>query len=170
MADNYVPDIRILEACPSCRSGHLICVLGIDLDMCLDCHRAWERLRPEDAYTIDGEMMAFKTPCDNCAFRGDSPERKDKEGWTHLQAMLNGGGEFYCHKGVPLKWVLSGLTVPDGDFGFDFPRKEAKVDIAGESHPYLHYDKARMRLCRGFLNAHIARLLKGQEHEQTLDY
>jgi hypothetical protein len=161
MLDDYIPDERILEACPKCGSGRLACVVGQDFDFCMECHRIWERLAPNEAYTIDGEQMAFHIPCDNCAFRGDSLERQDAQGWAELQAMLAGGGEFYCHKGVPLKVDVSALRASrDIDMGFDFPRKTETVDIGGQCHPYLHYDKERMRLCRGYLNAHVGPLLK----------
>jgi hypothetical protein len=161
-SNDYSPDERILEACPSCGSGRICCVIGLDFDFCMKCHRIWERLDPKEAYTIDGEQMAFHTPCDNCAFRGDSPERKDKEGWKHLQAMLNGGGEFYCHKGVPFNVMNADGTGPveAGDRAFLFPRKEGNVDIVGVCKPYQRYDTERMRLCRGYLNAHVGPLLK----------
>jgi len=161
MTQDYIPDVRLLESCPNCASGRIACVVGQDFDFCMVCHRIWERLGANEAYTIDGEQMAFKRPCDNCAFRGNSPERQDAEAWKHLQAMLAGGGEFYCHKGVPLKVDVAAIAAGrKPDMGFDFPRKECTVDVAGEAKPYLHYDKERMRLCRGFLNAHIAPLLR----------
>lgn len=164
MADDYITDERILEACPSCDSGHLTCVVGTELDCCLDCYRVWERLPADEPYTCDGEQMPFKTPCATCAFRGNSPEREAEGGeyWKDLQQNLSLGGEFYCHAGVPFK-------VPD-PFGqglrggitheFEYPRKSSTVDLAGETKAYQHYDKDRMRLCRGYLNAHIGPLLK----------
>ncbi len=36
----------------------------------------------------------------------------------------------------------------------------AVADLAGKCHPYSAYDTDRMRLCRGYLNAHVAPLLK----------
>lgn len=157
-------DERILEACPSCGSGRLICVLGTDaaLDLCLGCFRSWERLPAGEPYTVDGEQMAFRTPCDNCAFRGGSTERANPDAWADLQSMLANGGEFYCHKGVPFKIENPFAMGPPNpaDIGFEFPHKESSVDLAGATHPYQHYDKARMRLCRGFLNAHVGPQLK----------
>jgi hypothetical protein len=161
----YKPDQRILEACPSCGSGRLLCVLGLatlGLDLCLACFRVWERLPPGEPYTIDSEQLPFKIPCDNCAFRGASPERQDALAWGDLQQMLAMGGAFYCHKGVPFKIrnAAGEPAVAEGARGFEFPRKAATVDIVGECHPYQHYDTERMRLCRGYLNAHIGPLLK----------
>lgn len=165
MPSNYVRDERMQVACPSCGSGRIACVLGLQerLDFCMKCHRVWEPLPAGEPYTIDGEQLAFKIPCDNCAYRGNSVERQDPEGWRDLQQMLENGGEFYCHKGVPFSVVdpkAPGALVDAGDRGFEFPRKESSVDIGGECQPYQHYDKDRMRLCRGYLNAHIGQLLK----------
>jgi len=157
----YTPELHILEACPVCGSGRLLCILGLDLDLCLDCKRCWERLRPEDPYTVDGEMMAFTTPCDNCAFRGGSPERADTESWQYLQNTLARGGAFYCHKGVPFKQdPVTGVPIIAGKNEFDFPRKTASIDLGGAAHPYQWYDQERMRLCRGYLNAHVGPILK----------
>jgi hypothetical protein len=163
MADeDYMPDPRDLEACPACGSGRIACVLGLKdrLDFCMQCHRVWERLPLDEPYTIDGEQLAFRRPCDNCAFRGDSKERADRDGWQHLQSMLGNGGEFYCHKGVPFN------PMREGGEGFEFPKKESTVDLAGTCHPYQHYDKDRMRLCRGYLNAHIGPLVKKMLHQR----
>lgn len=164
---HYPPDRKSdLTACPSCGSGRLICVLGTDLDLCVKCLRCWERLRPEDSWMIDGEMLAFATPCDNCAFRGGSTERQDKDRWQDLQSMLSRGGSFYCHKGVPFKMdPATGASMITGSNEFDFPRKTKLADVAGPCHPYQQYDTARMRLCRGFLNAHIAPILKAATTE-----
>jgi hypothetical protein len=158
---------RDLEACPSCGSGRIACVLGLTvdrLDFCMQCYRVWEPLPPGEPHTVDGEQLPFRVPCENCAFRGGSAERQQEDGayWQDLQQMLRSGGQFYCHKGVPFRVVNPDgepATAP-GDRGFEFPRKTATVDLAGETHPYQHYDKERMRLCRGYLNAHVGPLLK----------
>ncbi|SRR5258708_7300875 len=161
MNDHYVPDERILDACPACGSGRIACVTSTHLDFCMKCHRVWERLRPDDAFTVDGEMMAFRTPCDNCAFRGKSPERLDEERWSDLQLSLAHGGNFYCHKGVPFKTVGGdGKSVEPGERNFEFPKKPDSVVINARTHQYFPYDTERMRLCRGFLNAHVGPLLK----------
>jgi hypothetical protein len=138
-------------------------VVGTELDCCIACFRIWERLPPDEPYTIDGEQLPFRIPCDTCAFRGGSQEREQEGGdyWRDLQQNLAMGGEFYCHKGVPFKAAVGrdGAVTP-GERPFEYPRKEATVDIAGTCHPYQHYDKDRMRLCRGYLNQHIAPLIK----------
>ena len=162
-AYQFPPELKDLEACPSCGSNRIACVLHSDLDFCVACHKCWERLRAGDAYTVDGEPMAFHTPCDNCAFRGGSEERKDREGWEDLQHSLSVGGAFYCHKGVPFSVIHpdSNALVDAGDRAFEFPKRPARIDLAGACKPYQTYDTARMRLCRGYLNAHIGPLLKG---------
>lgn len=163
-APQYPPaDLKDLEACPACGSNRIACVLHSDLDFCTQCHKCWERLRAGDAFTIDGEMMSFHTPCDNCAFRGNSEERADREGWSSLQHKLAVGGSFYCHKGVPFNVIHpdSNAMVDPGERAFEFPKLVARLDLAGDGTPYKAYDTNRMRLCRGYLNAHIGPLLKG---------
>lgn len=142
-----------ITACPKCGSGRLSCTIGTDYDVCLECWSVWERLRPEDAYLTDGEQLAFKTPCDNCAFRGNSDERRDAAGWRGLQQELALGGRFYCHKGVPLKQKIDEIKA--GAIGFDFPKVQKTIDFAGDTLPYETYDIEQMRLCRGYLNAHV---------------
>lgn len=161
----HKPEERDLEACPSCGSGRIACVLGLSvdrLDFCMRCHRVWEPLPAGEPHTRDGEQMAFRRPCDNCAFRGGSAEREDRTEWQNLQSMLAHGGQFYCHKGVPFKVVNDAgeAAVAPGDRGFEFPRVARTVDVAGACHPYQDYDRGRMRLCRGYLNAHVGPVLK----------
>lgn len=163
MPKQYSGDLADLTACPACGSGRIACVMHSDLDFCTQCHKCWERLRVGDAFTVDGELMAFSTPCDNCAFRGSSEERKDPEKWEELQLSLAVGGSFYCHKGVPFSVIHPDSTamVDPGERDFEFPKREARLDLAGACRPYKTYDTARMRLCRGYLNAHIGPLQKG---------
>lgn len=149
--------------CPACASWRILCALGTDLDMCLKCHRCWERVNPGEAFMVDGEMLAFKRPCDNCAFRGGSDERKDSETWLELQAMLRyGKSEFFCHKGVPMKASVEEIAghAPDSRMAFDFPVEVKTLDIAGETRPYEAYVREHMRLCRGYLNKHIKTMLR----------
>src|SRR5579863_1467699 len=145
---SYVPDERPLEACPACGSGRIACVLGLKdrLDFCMQCQKVWEPLPAGEPYTVDGEQLPFKIPCNNCAFRGGSTERKDKDGWKDLQQMLSFGGQFYCHKAVPFNVVNEEgePAIAPGDRGFLFPRKQASADIAGACHPYQAYDTERM--------------------------
>lgn len=154
MSTDYVPRETLLDACPSCSSSALVCVVGTQLDCCTTCYRVWERLPAGEPYTQDDEQMPFRIPCDDCAFRGGSDERAAAGRWQALQQSLSTGGEFYCHKGVPFK------ATPDGAHHYEFPRRLARVDLAGESYPYQAYDKSRMRLCRGYLNAHVGPLVK----------
>jgi len=158
----YVEHHADLEACPNCGSGRLACVLGpvTGLDVCLTCFRVWERLPAGEPYTVDGEQLPFEVPCDNCAFRGGSQERKDAEAWKDLQQMLAFGREFYCHKAVPFRAMGADGVPTEGERGFEFPKTEATVDLGGECKPYQHYDKDRMRLCRGYLNAHVGPLVR----------
>lgn len=159
--NDYVPEERILEACPSCGSGRIACVMHTDLDFCLKCHRVWERLPAREPFTRDGEQQPFRLPCNNCAFRGKSPERLDEERWSDLQFSLSHGGAFYCHKGVPFTAIgEDGKSVVEGERNFEFPRKPDSVVINARNHQYFPYDTERMRLCRGYLNAHVGPLLK----------
>lgn len=121
-------------------------------DACVACSKVWERLPVGEPFERDGEQMPFAIPCDNCAFRGGSDERTDKDLWTDLQLKFSMGGEFYCHKGVPLKDIKAGPNE------FDFPRVTKTIDIAGECRPYESWDRSRMRLCRGYLNQWVTGL------------
>lgn len=152
----YVRQEKGLEVCPSCGSGRLICLLGVDLDGCCECLRFWERLPAGEPYLVDGEQLPFKTPCDNCAFRGKSPERLDGDRWEGLMLSLAHGGEFYCHKGVPFKVAFDEAgKVARGEQAtiekeFEYPKVPC---TAGQTTiRYNGYDRDRMRLCRGFLN------------------
>jgi hypothetical protein len=137
--------------------------LGTDLDVCLECHKGWERIPTGEAFRVDGELLSFKVMCDNCAFRKGSPERADRLRWGELQQTLARGGEFYCHKGVPLKASIEEIAAgaPDSRMAFDFPQEVKTVDIAGEAHPYPSYQREHMRMCRGWLQTFISPLLKG---------
>lgn len=148
--------------CPACSSVSIVCVLGTDLDLCLDCHKCWERVNPGEHFMVDGELLPFKKPCDNCAFRGSSEERRDRARWAELQQTLAMGGGFYCHKGVPMKATVEEIRagVLDARLAFDFPQNVKTVDIAGACYPYPSYVREHMRTCRGYLNKFILPLFK----------
>ncbi len=65
---------------------------------------------------------SFRHPCNNCAFRKDSPEHEDPAGWRALLDKLGWwDGRFYCHKGVPI--------TPGEGKGFTYPtRRDGKPD------------------------------------------
>lgn len=133
-----------LKRCPRCRSTNLVRgqkhperPSGTFYDVCRDCRAVWESIPAGEAHTRDGELMPFREACDNCAFRAGSPESQDKEEWKKLMEQLRAGGQFFCHKGVPLVTVGEGARA-----SFEFPKR-----LDGE------WDRDRMRLCRGFLNA-----------------
>lgn len=152
---SYTPKYADQIRCPNCRSHRIACGTGLAqmYDFCTKCLKLWERIPASEHFTIDGEMMAFHFPCDNCAFRGKSAERMDPERWNELQLSLAyGAGAFYCHKGIPLD-VRN--AEPGGALEFEFPKKRKTVDIAGSCVPYSTYDQSRMRFCRGYLNQHI---------------
>ena len=151
---DYVPDHQDLTMCPNCGSGRLVCLVQTEtsLDACLDCARAWERLPVGEPFTTDGEQLPFKRPCDNCAFRRGSQERQDPDVWAALQYSLALEGRFYCHKAVPFKVDAAPAA---GEKAFEFPRKAGSVTVEGTTHAYQQYDLERMRLCRGYLNAHV---------------
>jgi hypothetical protein len=154
---SYVRDERDLEACPACGSGRLSCVVGTRLDMCVTCLKCWERLPAGEPYTVDGEMLSFKLPCDTCAYRGNSDERLDPEAWNVLQLQLAHGGKFYCHKGVPFDAAKAAANQAQP---FEYPRKEAGVRAEGKVYVYQQYDLEHMRLCRGYLNMHILKRMR----------
>lgn len=143
--------------CPACGSWRLMCTVGTDLDVCLECHKCWERIPPAEHFMVDGEQLSFRRPCDNCAFRGGSAERADPELWQELQMKLAMGGEFYCHKGVPFTATAEEIVAggPGSRMAFDFPQETKTVDIAGTCHPYPTYVRDQMRMCRGWLNKFI---------------
>jgi len=158
----YVMETNDQTTCPACSSISIACVLGTDLDLCLDCHKCWERVGRGEHFMVDGELLPFKRPCDNCAFRGQSEERRNRARWADLQQTLATGGEFYCHKGVPMKASVEEIVggAPDSRLAFDFPMSVKTVDIAGETYPYPSYMREHMRLCRGYLNRFVAPLLQ----------
>lgn len=99
-----------------------------------ECATVWEPFDPADLLD-DEPTSSFKTPCDNCAFRKDSPERQDEEQWALKMESFTTFPPtvFLCHKGVP-------VSKEDGE-AHDYPKKEnGEVDL-GQS-----------RYCRGWLN------------------
>jgi len=157
-----------LTACPACGSVEIACLVPrhIELDGCISCLKFWERLPAGEPYTTDGEQMPFTKPCNNCAFRGKSPERQDADTWESLMLSLMNGGEFYCHKAVPFAYTPGEPVQVLKEFEFPKIEKTVKLPIGtlkGVSHRYQGYDTERMRLCRSFLNQFvvpIARLEK----------
>lgn len=145
-------DLVWLGTCPACTSAETFCLIGSDFDVCMSCRKIWERLPAGEPYTRDGEQLAFKKPCDNCAFRRGSAERADVDRWNNMLLELSQGGHFYCHKGVPLASSLEAIVAdPELRHAFDFPLKPGVVTFGGVKHTYKDYDRDAMRLCRGFL-------------------
>lgn len=145
--------VKEITKCPACGSTRIIKPAGMDYEACADCRKAWERLPSGEPLLRDGELMPFRKPCDNCAFRGDSPERADPEKWKALQeSMAYGGGQFFCHKGVPFD-----LGTEGGQRDFEYPTTTLKsIQAFGHTLPAGQgYDIDKMRLCRGYLNAHV---------------
>jgi len=83
-----------LTVCPACRSSatfeeDFACTL---VEFCMNCGIFWEKeTRSPDK---------LHTPCDNCAFRPNSPERADPEAWAAVAKTVE-EGLFLCHKRVP---------------------------------------------------------------------
>lgn len=130
--------------CPHCGADGTVTFdalpdAGVVMAGCLGCGSIWEAIPNGEQYLVDGEVMPWREPCDNCAFRAGSAESRDRAEWRDLLERLRGGGQFFCHKGVPLK---KDELVSYNRVAFDYP-----VDGAGE------YARDKMRLCRGFLNA-----------------
>ena len=131
--------MRGADECPRCGSSKVakIRLPGAGWHHgCMEsgCSTLWEPFAVEDLMFAEEEFSSFKTPCNNCAFRKDSPERNDPDKWAALMSQFETGMTvFYCHKGVPLS------------------------QEEGESHehpknPDGTWDKSRMRMCRGFVN------------------
>jgi hypothetical protein len=136
--------MKRIRKCPRCNSAELRGPMphpekpqGTLYQACADCLAVWEAIPEGEHFKRDGEQLAFREPCDNCAFRPGSPESQDKPQWRDLMTQLKAGGSFYCHKGVPLVTVGQ-----NSNASFDFPKgTDGKEDMN------------RMRLCRGYLNA-----------------
>jgi hypothetical protein len=62
----------------------------------------WEPLDKALIWDPSDQSASLREPCDNCAFRPDSPEQADTAMWNELIAKLRAGGTFHCHKGVPI--------------------------------------------------------------------
>jgi hypothetical protein len=149
-AEPYVAQTEALQTCPAC--GGTTIVTFNEYSACATCKKAWENIPAGEHYKRDGELMPFHKPCDNCAFRGGSNERKDKDYWRSLQQQLEGlGGLFYCHRGVPFELATDGTHSP-----FEYPMRET---VAMGEKVNIH-DTEKMRLCRGYLNAHVLPELK----------
>lgn len=107
------------------------------LRVCGNCRCAWEPFEIIELSDPTVPTDAFKTPCNNCAFRKGSHEQKDAEAFAKLREGLGwNAGSFYCHKGVPIDLEHETPT----DSGFAYPTKAGKPDTS------------KMRFCRGYLN------------------
>lgn len=124
--------------CPVCLSSRVMTAktpatvqefYGKELTVCGDCKAAWEPIDEALVWDRSEACASTSAPCDNCAFRPGSLEQRDTEKWKAMIASLQGGGSFYCHKGVPID--------PEGEDGFKYQKGTPQ----------------RMRLCRGYLNA-----------------
>lgn len=116
-----------------------------DLEACVNCKAIWEPIDRTLLWDPDDLLAAFSEPCGNCAFRPGSPEQGNPDRWREiLDAVKLHGGEFFCHKGVPLD--------PVGEHGFAYPTKVEPRASAMAGETVRIPDRSRMRLCRGFLN------------------
>lgn len=107
------------------------------LRRCLNpaCEAIWEPFAEADLSDPSDRLSAFKSPCNNCAFRPGSPELQNPETWAEIKQSIEQHNGFYCHKGVPI--------APESEHGFAYPK-----------------ERWRLRLCRGWLNAYRARQSK----------
>jgi len=129
------------ERCPKCKSHRTATApqaitkfYAREITVCGTCGSAWEPMPPGEPRHPDEPTMAFQEPCDNCAFRPGSPEQANTAEWRELMASLKAGASFHCHKGVPIE--------PGSEHGFAYP-----LGPDGKG------DRAKLRTCRGFLNA-----------------
>ncbi|ALH82936.1 hypothetical protein [Sphingopyxis macrogoltabida] len=134
------------DQCPKCASRATIDVdapspkgfYSRDVRVCRNCQTIWEPFNPADMFDPADRLASFSEPCNNCAFRTGSPEQKDKEEWKKTIAALKAGGQFFCHKGVP-------IDIKNAN-GFAYP-EDGK-------------NPRKMRLCRGYLNMWAAQISK----------
>lgn len=151
--------------CPACGSRVIIEIaqqdmahrydfdIGCDWQGCSSCKAVWEAFPA--SYVRD---PVCAEPCDNCAFRPNSPEQQDSETWRAMLEKLKPDPatgwfteRFFCHKGVPIDLTL-------GPGNFRFPQKSLTLEDGTET---VVYDQARMRTCSGFLRMFWARNAKG---------
>ena len=112
---------------------------GPGIAACPNCEALWEPFLAEHIWDTSDPHCSFKEPCNNCAFRPGSPEQKNPEEWKLLLDKLKCGGQFFCHKGVPID--------PTSKHGYAYRKK--------------------LRLCRGYLNALFA-LHRAYERERGI--
>lgn len=140
------------DQCPKCASRATIDIdapspkgfYSREVRVCRNCQTIWEPFDPADMFDPAERLASFSEPCNNCAFRPGSPEQDDKEEWKKTIAALKAGGQFFCHKGVPID--ISNAN------GFAYP-EDGK-------------NPRKMRLCRGYLNmwgANIAKAMAAEE-------
>lgn len=141
------------QQCPKCGSRRVFFAADLKVEgygpgvaNCLNCKALWEGFDPEQIWDTTDPLCSFREPCNNCAFRPGSPEQAKPEFWRDLMDRLKCGGEFYCHKGVPISSEASS--------GFAYPTKRHSADL-GEGRRVVTRieDRSKMRLCRGFLKA-----------------
>ena len=151
-----------LDVCPECGSPRLAMMRihrtgGPDVVMagCAvgGCGAIWEPVDPGILAAESDCTAPFTRPCDDCAFRPDSPERRDRAEWEALMRKFETGTRFYCHKGVPTEAVSA-----DSDEGtrYRFPRREDG-----------QYDQSRMRFCAGWLAWWLATRKREIEAKRT---
>lgn len=75
---------------------------------CLECERLQE---------VEVRDWPLSEMCDNCAFRKGSPERADPYRWAEVQATLDSGSAFHCHKGLALDAQSGAFAAPDPSCG-----------------------------------------------------
>lgn len=89
--------------CPKCGStAHYVAEVTNEAVVCADCMTLYV---PETREDPDRQM------CNDCAFRPDSPERKDHYKWAEIiqTTIVEEAHPFHCHKGM--ECVLSGQTI-----------------------------------------------------------
>lgn len=149
------------QRCPRCGGREI----HVDVDMCAGghgpgiaacphCAITWEIFKAEDLLD-DTPLSSFKSSCNNCAFRKDSPERADPYTWMQISESLEDGVPFYCHKGVPI--------TPNTNHGFAYPTKTTVVEQAGKRVTIETPDRAQLRLCRGWLNSRWAKIKRDNQ-------
>ena len=105
-----------------------------DLGVCIRCGRVQE---------VELRDWPMTVMCGNCAFRVGSPERADPYRWAEVEALVEKGVPFHCHKGLA-------YDVKSGRFAAPDPASD------------------RITVCAGWFAAFVARFKRAERAREEL--
>jgi hypothetical protein len=131
-------------------AGHGMCCYGAVMGGPHRC-TCWERVFDLDQVDPDPlavQLLAVgvqpvtrRSPCHDCAYRPDSPERQGDPGVVGdaelLEAIVQSGQRFWCHQGIRQPTRLrhpSGVEIPAPPHAYD-PPKVAGVPYRADGTP-----------------------------------